>query len=82
VQEVDCACVLGLGKALGHGSRGGEVQSEEQSSHNWLRDSGPETRLGPSGSQAFGHLGTTRCHGRAQNGVGTCGLDLAQEEGR
>lgn len=39
---------------------------------------GPARRPELSGSQALGHLGTAGSYGRAENGVGACGLDLAR----
>ena len=45
-------------------------------------DGAGSTRPGPSGCQALGHPGTARCHRRAENGVGTRGLDLAQGWGK
>ena len=39
----------------------------------------PAMRPGQSGSQALEHLGTAGGHGRAENEVKYCGLDLAQD---
>ena len=39
--------------------------------------SGPAMRLGPWGSHALGHLGTTESRGRSENGFWACGLGTA-----
>lgn len=41
---------------------------------------GPETRLGPTSSQALGHPGAAKSHKRAKNGVGDLRLDLGRDQ--
>lgn len=41
----------------------------------------PVKKLVPSGSEALGHPGLPGSCGRAENGVGAHGLDLAQSKG-
>ena len=78
--RVCSATGLGWRAAQGHNSGGGELQSE-----SWSRLRVPRPvrrpRLGLSGSQAHRHPGTYGSLGKAENGVGTCGLDLARGQG-
>jgi len=54
---------------------------ESRDSQNWLRGPGPARRRELPGSKALRNPEATRCHGRAENGVGACRLYLAWGQG-
>jgi hypothetical protein len=68
----------GYGEAAGHRSRG-EVPGTAEVGSGVPEPAG---RPGPSVPQALGYPGTAGSCGRAENGVGTHGLDLARSHGQ
>ena len=59
---------------------GEETQSEAQDSRSWLGSPQACKEASLSDFQALGHAGIAGSIGRAENGVGACGLDLTQSQ--